>query len=232
MRKTSENSLSRLVSDCNYNSNYRIMFCLIKYIYFYNNNHFAYYNYIIDNEYILDDENNHQLTFVSNKLSDSSFKCEFLIKDASFIKVNIININCNFYLKLLSEVGYYIIINGENDSSINILKRNDYVEEFNIIENSCSLNFLIQNGNYDLDINYLKRKNYVWEGDMGQSIYYYFNHINEGESHIHNNTIFQVEPIFFFYNDFSLQKDSFKLNITFKDQVLSLVFKIMPLFTN
>ena len=56
---------------------------------------------------------------------------------------------------------------------------------------------------------------------MGLSIYHYFNAM---ELHIYNNTIFQVEPTVFLYNDFSLQKDSFKLKITFKNQAISLVW--------
>ena len=146
IKKKVENSLSRPIGDCMHYSNNRIMSCEIKYNYFYNNNPFDYYSYIIDNEIILDGDNNHQLTFVSNKLNDSSFTCNIYNKNISYINVNIINDNHDFYLSLLSEVRYYIITNGKNDSSIKLLKRNDNGDkEFNINESSYSLDFLFLN---------------------------------------------------------------------------------------
>ena len=157
----------------------------------------------------------------SNKLSDSSFKCDFVYKGTNSININIININHDFYLDLLSEVGYYIITNGKNDSEIKLLQRKDNLKEFNINESAYSINFLVGNGNFDLDINYIKRTNYSWEGNMGLSIYHFF---NDDENHIFNNTIFTVEPTLFIYHNYSLQKDSFKLNITFTNQALSLLY--------
>ena len=56
---------------------------------------------------------------------------------------------------------------------------------------------------------------------MRLSIYHFF---NDDENHIFNNTIFIVKPALFIYHDYSLQKDSFKLNITFKNLALSLVY--------
>ena len=80
----------------------------------------------------------------------------------------------------------------------------------------------MENGMFDLYIDYIKRNNYSWEGYMGLSLFHYF---NESENHIFNNTIFQVEPTLFIYNNYSSQKDSFKLNIFFKD------LNLYPIYT-
>ena len=215
MKKYNENSLNQ-ISDCTHNSNSNLTTCKIQNNYFYNNyNPFQYYSYIIEKENVLDDDNKEQLTFVSNKLSDSLFKIEFNIDQPRFIKVNIININSDFFFKLLNESGYYIIKNGKNDS----YKTTVYKENLNIHENT--LNFEVNNDNFDLDINYLKRIKYDWENVSEHSIYHYF---NNSESHIFNNTIFEVEPTVFIYHNYLSQKDSFKVNITFTNQILSLKY--------
>ena len=56
---------------------------------------------------------------------------------------------------------------------------------------------------------------------MGLSIYHFF---KDDENHIFNNTIFILEQSLFIYHDYSLKKDSCKLNITFKNLALSLVY--------
>ena len=224
MKKYNENSLSRQISDCKYSSSNKIVACNIKYSNFYDNNPFGNYSYTIDNEDILDKQNKHKVTFVSNKLSDSLFNCNYNVNaNASYINVKIININCDFYFKILSEVGYYKIVNGKNDSNIQLLQRNGNNQGFNIDETICSLDFqVMENEMFDLDINYIKRNNYSWEGYMGLSIFHFF---NDSENHIFNNTIFQVEPTLFIYNNYSLQKDSFKLKIIFKDINLFQIYK-------
>ena len=222
MKKYNENSISRQISDCKYISSNRIMSCDIKYSNFYSNNPFNNYSYTIDNEDILDEQNKHKVTFVSNKLSDSLFKFGYSV-NVSHININIININCDFYFKILSEVGYFPIVNRKNDSEKRLIQRNEKekVQEFNIDVASCLLDFQIENGIFDLDINYIKRNNYDWEGDMGLSIYHFF---NDTENHIFNNTIFQVEPTLFIYNNYSSQKDSFKVNVTFRDPNIFLAY--------
>ena len=228
MKKYSEPSLSKEISDCKFYSNNKTMTCKIQNTNFYNNNPFKNYSYTIDDQNILDDENNHQLTFVSNKLSDSSFICQFNQNNISEINVNIINNNCDFYFNLLSEVGFFIIKNKKNDSKISLLRRNDSFEGFYINEEKCSINFKINNGNFDLDINYIKRRDYPWEDDVGLSIYHYF---NSNEVHIYNNTLFQVIPLVFLYNNYSLQKDSFKIYVFFKDKDIALSYTAKS-FTN
>ena len=72
------------------------------------------------------------------------------------------------------------------------------------------INFEVENENFDLDINYLKRKNETWEGDVGNSIYHYF---NNSEDHIINNSLFQITPSILIYNNKSKIND-FLVKIT------------------
>ena len=216
IKKYKNYSISRRLGNCNYYSNYRILECKIQYYYFYANNPFDYYSYILDGENITyaNEENINQLTFVSNKLSDSTFIIRSNdIRNFSSIYVEIINKNCDFYSTLIREIGYYIIIDGKNDSTLRILFSNDFKKE-----NNCSVSFEIENGNFDVDINYIKRMNYIWEGDVGNSIYHYF---NNNEPHILHNQLFQISPLFFAYYNYSEQKDSFYIVITFKNEYLA-----------
>ena len=133
------------------------------------------------------------------------------------IDVKIINQNCDFYSDLLSEIGYYTITNGKNDSKLNTIPVKDFLTKSN-----CEIDIQIPNGNYDIDINYIKRNFYDWEGNVGNSIYHYF---NNSESHIINNTLFKVSPLLFLYYDLSLHKESFFIGITFDDENLAKTYE-------
>ena len=211
IKKKNDNLISKTLSNCIFNLNNRILTCEILSNYFYTNNPFVNYIYTIESKIItnINDENTNQLTFASNKISDSSF--DFNIKttdDFKNIMIEIINNNCDFYSKLYYEIGYFLLKNGKNDTTCKKLYSSDFI--FN--DKRCSINFNLSNGNYDYDINYIKRQTYPWEGDMGDSIYHYFSN----NKHIINNTIFIIEPTLFAYYDYSSQKDSFQVNVTVK----------------
>ena len=208
------------INECKYLLTNKILSCEIQNSYFYNNNPFNYNIYTVDNEYIQDDNdnNNPKITFASNKLSDSLFSItNNFNSDYTIIDVLINNKNCDFYSKLLTEIGYYTITNGKNDSKLNIISKKDFQSY-----NDCVVNIQIPNGNYDIDINYIKRENYDWEGNVGYSIYHFF---NNSESHIINNTLFKVSPLFFPYYDYSLYKDNFFISITFEDENSAKAYK-------
>ena len=195
-------------------------------LYFYKNDPFHYYIYTVDNEYIkyINDENKYKLTFASNKLSDSLF----LIKnnynsDYTMINVEIFNQNCDFYSELLTEIGYYTITNGKKDSKLIIIPKKDF-----LAYNNCTIKIQFPNDNYDIDINYIKRKYYDWEGNLGNSFYYFFNNsysFNYDEPHIINNTLFKVSPLLFLYYDYLLMKNNFIITITFEDESLAKTYK-------
>ena len=211
IQKNQTNVIKIKFTDCQYTAKDKILSCNINTNNFYSNNPFTYYKYYIDDKEIKDNNNQTMLTYASNKLSDSLFKIEHNY-DTSFshIIVKIINNSKDFYFKLLSELGYYKIINKKNDSEIIKLYRNKDQNEFEINEREFSVNFEVNNDNFDLDINYLKRKNETWEEYVGDSIYHnYYHFFNNSEDHIINNSLFQITPSILIYNNKSKINDFF-----------------------
>ena len=227
IQKNQTSAIKIQFTDCQYNTGDKTLSCNINNNNFYSNNPFSNYIYYIDDREIRDNNNQTMFTYFSNKLSDSLFKIEHDY-DSSFshIIVKIINKSRDFYFKLLSELGYYRIINSKNDSKIVKLYRNQYQDEFEINETEFTINFQLDNENFDLDINYLKRKNETWEGDVGYSIYHYF---NNSEDHIINNSLFQITPPILIYNNKTIIKDllvrisvsNFNSNIKFENLACS-----------
>ena len=179
---------------------------------------YNYYSYTVDGQDIIIDINNQekQKTFISNRLDISKFEINPNDNfNNTFYKITIVNSDKDFYFKLISSLTLYKIINGNNNRMI-ILNETHPSHQFEISKTDHTISFVMEKGNYELDINHITRKNETWEGNLGNTIYHFFNYVYKSD-------IFSISPSVFASHDFT--KESISFDITFINKELLDSFK-------
>ena len=193
------------LSNCNYNDNYKYLTIGGNFYNFYNRE-FSYFNYTIDGYQAFNNVDNQKAlsTFISNQLDISQFTVEQSSYNDNDYKILIENNNKDFYMKLITSVTLFQIINNENKTIMYYKTSND--NQFELKESNYQIVFYIQKGNYDLYVNKITRSVESWEGNMGNTIHHFFDDV------FYNN-IFNFTPSVFASN--KLTTETYKINITF-----------------
>ena len=195
--------------NCNYNDNNKYLTIGGN---FYNlNNRFSYFNYSIDGYQAYNNVNNQKAlsTFISNQLDISQFTAEQKSHSETEYEISITNTFKDFYMKLITSVTLFQIINNENKTVMYYKTSND--NKFELKESDYQIVFNIKKGNYDLYVNKITRSVESWEGNMGDTIHHFFDNV------FYNN-IFNVTPTVFASNN--LIRETYIINITFTDENL------------
>ena len=213
MFKYPTNSVSKRLDRCRYNNNQQTLTCEISGN-FYTNNLFGYYSYkISDKNILLNNTNQSQITFASNRLNDSDFSIRHeknQLKYSIYIDLK----NNDFYFPLISKLTNYKLIN-QNYQAINLFRNNTNEILINDTSNSIRFNISLEiKGVYI--VGNLTRKKEEGEND-DESLYHNFYYTI-------NNTIFSISPTIFAYNKIKPDQ-KFEILIAYND------YNEMGLFT-
>ena len=205
------------LSNCQYNDNNKYL-TLTGNLYNYYWKKYGYYNYTIDNNLITNDIDINKAkalsTFISNSLDNAEFTVQQRNKNEQNYEILFTNTNKDFYMKLISSVTLFQIINNINKT---IIYTTSSSNTLSISELNYTISLNISKGNYDLYIDRITRSVQTWEGDKGNTIYHIFNNI------FFSNVIFNITPSIFFSRN--LTKEKFIINITFDNEQLLNTYK-------
>ena len=176
---------------------------------------YRYYEYSVDEKTIRNNSGSTLKTFVSINLNNADFSIKITDRNETFLKIEINNINQEFYFKLISDLVIHKLINSNIDRKIILNRTNSSYNsyEYQIDESSNTISFILEKGNYDLYFDYITRKKEVWENVENNTLYYFFDEI-------HPFTYFKVSPSVFAFHSIKDERKSFYTNITFNNSAL------------
>ena len=166
----------------------------------YNNDPFGYYYFTINERSIINDTNETQLTFVSNRLNDSDFVLQKYKKGLEY-NISIQLKNNDFYFPLLSYLNNSLLTSSKKE--IIKLNRNEGQILFDDVNKTIKFNISL-NLSDSYIIGNLTRKKEEYE-NFDESFYYNFNQII-------NNTLFTVSPTIFAYHE---KKNYYEITISY-----------------